>query len=135
MNHELSFLYVEDDATSREVMRLLMVHRMGYSQVTIFEDSRNFPEKIAHLHPRPDLIFLDIHMQPYDGFQMLAMLRQNPAFDKVRVVALTASVMNEEINQLRRAGFDSGLAKPLDQRAFPDLIRRILGGEEIWHIT
>lgn len=128
-------LYVEDDPTSRDVMRLLMTYSLKYPHVTIWEDSHDFAARLAALDPRPDLIFLDIHLQPYDGFQMLNMIRANPDFAEVLVIALTASVMNEEIDELQRAGFDGGVGKPISQKAFPGIVQRILHGEKIWFIV
>jgi hypothetical protein len=49
-------------------------------------------------------------------------------------VALTASVMNEEVHKLREAGFHSVIAKPIDVDTFPDLLHRIVGGETVWRI-
>jgi CheY-like chemotaxis protein len=134
MPHDPCFLYVEDEPMSRTVMQMLMVRKMGYKNLTIFEDSGDFIAKVENLPSKPDIIFLDIHMQPNSGFEMLQMLRNNPNYKKVRVVALTASVMNEEIELLRNAGFDGGIAKPIDQLSFPDVLERILKGEEVWNI-
>ncbi len=128
-------LYVEDDSQSRMVMRMLLKGRMGLPHVTIFEDSSDFMTRVQQLDPRPDVIFLDIHVQPHDGFTMLEMLRQQPEFRHIPVVALTASVMNEEVQKLRVAGFDSCLAKPVDISSFPDLLAQILSGESVWRIN
>jgi len=128
-------LYVEDDPRSCKVMRLLLIQQMGLSEVTIFEDSHNFMARVAALQPPPDVIFLDIHVKPHSGFEMLEMLRQLPQFDHTPMVALTASVMNEEVEQLQIAGFHGCLAKPLDTDTFPHLLERILSGEVIWNIT
>ncbi len=49
--------------------------------------------------PKPDVILLDIHVKPYSGFEMLEMLRKMNGFVDVPVVALTASVMNEEVQK------------------------------------
>lgn len=135
MLHNPVFVYVEDEPLSRTVMMLLLTKALGYENVTIFEDSRNFITKLESLGERPDIIFLDIHVQPLNGFEMLAELRAHPAFRDAKIIALTASVMNEEVDLLKTAGFDGGIAKPIDQMAFPDLLRRILAGEEIWHIA
>ncbi|MGD9094095.1 MAG: hypothetical protein PVF74_14705, partial [Anaerolineales bacterium] len=62
------------------------------------------------------------------------MLKSDPNYSKIPIVALTASVMNEEVQQLRRAGFDSGISKPISVRTFPALIQRIADGEKVWHI-
>src|SRR5215216_4781826 len=91
------FLYVEDDATSREVMEMLLVYSLGYSRYTILPDSTGFMSKLQALDKKPDVIFLDIHMQPHDGFELLNMLRGHHEYETTKVIALTASVMNEEV--------------------------------------
>jgi CheY-like chemotaxis protein len=134
MTDRPTILYVEDDAHSRRLMSMLLHGRMQLAHVTLLEDSRDFVARVAALTPAPDLILLDIHVQPLSGFEMLALLRQMPAFARTPIVALTASVMSEEVQKLRAAGFDSCLAKPIDLETFPELLRRILAGETIWSI-
>lgn len=128
-----AFLYVEDDTLSREIMEMIL-GGLGYSPLTVFEDSANFLDRIERLTPRPDVIFLDIHMKPYDGFQLLKVLRAHPEFTSAIVVAVTASVMNEEMTRLKEAGFNGAIGKPLDFENFATLMQRLLTGEEIWHV-
>jgi CheY-like chemotaxis protein len=134
MHHDRMFVYVEDEPMSRTVMEMLMVRGLGYKNLHIFANSADFIARLEALPAVPDLIFLDIHMQPHDGFEMLQMLRGHEVFAKVLVVALTASVMNEEVDMLKSAGFDSGIAKPIDQTTFSQTLDQILGGEEVWKI-
>ena len=134
MLHNPSFLYVEDEALSRIVMEMLMVRGLGFKNLTIFEDSEQFMERVEALPQKPDVFFLDIHIKPHSGFEMLTMLRQHPDYWNARVIALTASVMNEEVQMLKEAGFDGAIAKPIDQLVFPDLLNQVLEGEEVWNI-
>lgn len=127
-------MYVEDDPNSRKIMLMLLRGQMRLTDVTIFPDSTDFPVMMQELATTPDVIFLDIHMLPYSGFEMLDMIRQNERFDAIPVIALTASVMNEEVHRLRIAGFSGCLSKPLDLDTFPPIFDRILNGEAIWHI-
>jgi CheY-like chemotaxis protein len=129
-----TILYVEDDLQSREIMRLLVEEVMQVSNLTIFEDSHNFLERIDALALRPHVILLDIHVPPLSGFEMLKLLRGHHVYQSTPIVALTASVMNEEVHQLKTAGFDGVLAKPLDMDAFPQVLHRILQGETVWHV-
>jgi CheY-like chemotaxis protein len=127
-------LYFEDEPMSRMVMEMLLKRGLGLDDVTIFADSADFKQRLVDLDTTPDIVFLDIHIEPYNGFQMLKMLRENPRFQQSRIIALTASVMNEEVEMLQDAGFDGGIAKPIDQQVFPQLIERIMAGEDIWSI-
>ena len=129
-------VYAEDDIPSITVMKMLMRKVLGITDTLIvIESTESFLEKVKRIGTPPDLFLLDIHILPYDGFDLLAMIREDPQLCESKVVALTASVMNEEVEQLRRSGFDGAIAKPLDMATFPELIQKILRGEIVWHIT
>lgn len=134
MDTQPVILYVEDDAQSRTVMRMMLKGRMALPHVTIFENSEDFLARVEAILPRPELIFLDIHLAPHNGFEMLALLRGTAHFKNTPIIALTASVMNEEVQQLRAAGFNGCLAKPIDLATFPETVRRLVEGEQIWRI-
>lgn len=127
-------LYVEDNAQSRRLMQMMLCKKLGLKYVTIWKDSEDFAMRINHLEPCPDLIFLDIHIEPYNGFEMFRMLRQHPAFRKTPIVAMTASVMDDEIDQLRIYGFNGCIGKPFDLMKFPNDMNRLLRGEAVWRI-
>ena len=129
------FLYVEDDELSREVMQMLMEQAVDGHHLVMFEDSADFMTRLRALPRRPDVILLDVHVQPHDGFEMLNFLRQDPAFSDIQVIALTASVMSDETRQLRDSGFNGMIAKPLSVSTFPDLIEQIINGEAVWHVA
>lgn len=135
MNDTPSVVYVEDDPQSRTIMRMLFKSRMKLEHVTILEDSQDFVEKVSAIEPKPDIFFLDIHVAPLNGFDMIKSLRQLDWVNGTPIVALTASVMNEEVQQLRQAGFAGCLSKPVDMGTFPEVFNRLLGGEILWRIT
>lgn len=130
----LNVLYVEDDPNSRDV--LVMIERInpGYMRSVIFSDSRDFAERLCSLEPQPDVILLDIHVTPYTGFEMFKIIRSFRQFEHTPVMALTASVMNEEVNLLQETGFHGVLSKPLDIDAFTDVVDRVIQGERVWYV-
>lgn len=134
MDKQPNVLYVEDDANSRRLMEMLLHRRMRLTNAKILDTSENFRENMQALDPKPDIVFLDIHLQPYDGFEMLKMLREFEWGKDIPIIALTASVMNEEVHQLRTKGFNGCLAKPLEISSFPETLERMLAGEAIWRI-
>jgi CheY-like chemotaxis protein len=135
MTDKPAILYVEDDRLSRKLMEMLLRGRMQLPHVTILEDSEDFMLHVGRLDPKPNIVLLDIHVKPFDGFEMLAMLRQLDWGKNTPIIALTASVMNEEIQKLTQAGFNGCIGKPIDIKAVPEALERILNGEAIWRVT
>ncbi len=128
-----NLLYVEDDLQSREVMQLLVQEMMGIPSLVIFEDSTDFLARVERLPAPPDVVLLDIHVTPHNGFAMLKMLRDHPTYTRLPIIALTASVMNEEVRQLQEAGFNGVIPKPVDIDRFPDMLTLILNHHPLWN--
>jgi CheY-like chemotaxis protein len=129
------YLYVEDDLLSREALTLILQRIIKAEHAYIFEDSADFVERVRALPLRPDIILLDIHMRPITGFEMLRHLREDLGYEDAKILALTASVMNEEVELLKASGFDGVIGKPINVAAFPSLMERVAAGESVWHIT
>jgi len=127
--------YVEDDENSILVMKMVVERVMGLPTLYVLQSRADFLQQVRGLGLVPDVFLLDIQMRPYDGVELLSMLRDDPQFSKCKVVALTASVTNEEVSLLKRGGFDGAIAKPLNIETFPDLIARITKGENVWYIA
>jgi two-component system, cell cycle response regulator DivK len=131
------FVYVEDDVMSQEIFKILMTRVLGYKEkdMTILPDSTDFEARLRKLRTCPKIIFLDIHMLPYDGFEVLKIIRDSPTHARASVIAMTAGVMATDIVELKKAGFDGMIGKPIRKKVFPDLLRRILEGESVWFAT
>ena len=135
MLHDRAILYVEDDFLSREALEVVLRRVMGIEDLWVFEDSADFVNRLRTLPRRPDIVLLDINMKPYSGIELLKMLRGEPEYQEVVTIALTASVMSEQMEQLRRSGFNGAIGKPIDVGTFPELIERAIRGEPIWSIA
>ena len=130
-----ALVYVEDDENSILVMKMVVERVMGLPKLHVLHSRADFVQQVKGLDVVPDVFLLDIQMKPYDGVELLSMLRKEPLFKCCKVVALTASVTNEEVSILRSSGFDGAIAKPLNIEVFPDLIYRIINGEQVWYIA
>ncbi len=73
----------------------------------------------TRLHP--DLILLDIEMPEMTGIEACRLLKANPVTAKIPVVIITATDRREES---ARAGADGFAQKPIDERAFLELVRQ-----------
>jgi CheY-like chemotaxis protein len=128
-------VYVEDDDASIVVMKAIVEKVMKLQTLHVLQNSADFLQQVKQLGVKPDIFLFDIQMNPYDGFDLLSMLRKDPQYKSSKVVALTASVMSEEVSRLKKSGFDGAIAKPLNIEIFPDLIAKIMNGERVWYIV
>ncbi|MFN2108227.1 MAG: response regulator [Anaerolineae bacterium] len=87
-----------------------------------------FAETLGNIN----LILMDIALPDADGFESLASLRSHPGFQEVPIVAVTADVSAKNVARAREAGFNGFIGKPLDPDRFPEQVRRVLQGEEVW---
>jgi len=133
-NGKPAFLYVEDDEFSQDIMKRLLA-TLGYSDVIVFENSHNFLDRIRALPKTPDIVFLDIQIGPLNGHQLLKLLRSDDTYKETKIIAMTASVMSSEVKELREAGFDGLIGKPILKRVFPELLQNILEGEAVWYVS
>lgn len=132
---EPSFLYIDDDPISREVVKILLEKVMGFSTAVYFENSRDFLERIRALPAVPTVIFLALQVKPCDGYTMLAALRNDPVYKNATIIALTANVMATDVDKMKAAGFSGLISKPIIHRIFPELLNKILAGETVWYIS
>jgi len=136
MNSQKPILvYVEDDENSILVMKMVVERVMKLPTLYVLQSRADFVQQVKGLGVVPDVFLLDVQMKPHDGVELLSMLRADPQFIKSKVIALTASVTNEEVSLLKSGGFDGAIAKPLNIDLFPDLIARIINGEHVWYIA
>lgn len=75
---------------------------------------------------KPDLVLMDIQLPGMSGIDALEALRADPATASIPVVAVTASVMQQERELITEAGFDAYLGKPLDLKQFLETVKRVL---------
>src|SRR5215218_3265034 len=69
-----------------------------------------------------DLVLMDCHMPEMDGFEATTQLRASG--NRVRVIALTASAMDDERAHCFAVGMDDFLSKPLTAKHLRDALQR-----------
>ncbi len=68
---------------------------------------------MAHRH-HPELILLDIVMPTMDGYEAIKHLKNDASLKEIPVLAVTASLMQSDIEKISQYGFDGYLIKPLN---------------------
>jgi signal transduction histidine kinase/HPt (histidine-containing phosphotransfer) domain-containing protein/ActR/RegA family two-component response regulator len=118
----LRILLAEDNPVNREVA-LGLLGRHGHT-VTVATDGA---EAVAAARKGGfDVILMDVHMPGMDGMQATRNIRTIPgAAGRVPIVALSASVMKDEVDMCFAAGMDQFLAKPIEPAALVRVLSRL----------
>jgi two-component system cell cycle response regulator DivK len=125
---------VEDNENNALVVKTLL-QVAGVSKLEWLksgEELFNAFKGLAGGSNRPDIILLDIQLPNEDGYAILKRIRGIPEFEGLKVVAVTANVMPQDIVQAREAGFDGFIGKPIDRRQFDTIVSQVLSGESVW---
>lgn len=115
-------LIIEDNDRNLELVRDILQAK-GYRtlEAGTAEDGLEIARGQA-----PDLILMDIQLPGMSGIEALKVLRDDPATAALPVVAITASVMKSDRDQIMRAGFDGFIEKPITVRSFLEVVERAL---------
>ncbi len=119
----LRILVAEDAPSSRMLLRM-MLSRQGH-QVDDYENGRTALD--ALLKNDYDLAILDVQMPVMDGLEAAESLRasRHPAAD-LPLIALTAQVLDDDVERIRASGFDLVLGKPFMEEELYAGIRKVL---------
>ena len=115
-------LVIEDNPTNLELMTYLLT---AFGHTAISARGGEDGIKLA-LSERPDLILCDIHLPDIDGFQIVRRLKQAPELKRVPIVAVTASAMAGDREQVLGAGFDGYMSKPIVPETFVQDVQKYL---------
>jgi CheY-like chemotaxis protein len=115
-------LYVDDDASMRELVRAALADQADFSIVTC---ASGFEALIIVGQQRPDLIMLDVTMPRLDGVQTLECLRAMEVGHHIPIVFVGAGLSPLERKRLQVAGAADILPLPFDPAGLPQLIRSI----------
>jgi PAS domain S-box-containing protein len=116
-------LYVEDNAINQLIVEQMLARWSGLRLVMADSGERGIA--LAR-QLRPDLLLLDMRLPDLSGQQVLDALRADPSTRDLRVVALSASAMPDEVALASERGVLEYWTKPLDLTRFLDGIRRLL---------
>ena len=106
--NKLAFI-IDDSAVNIAVARLLL-RRLGWT----VEDFASAIPMLARLaEVQPAFMLLDISMPDLGGEEACRMIRANPAWSGVRIIAYTAHAMEVERQRYLAGGFDAVITKPI----------------------
>jgi len=115
-------LVVEDDEKSRRLLKdVLEYHGFDVCAYDNGEDGLADARSCS-----PDAVLLDIELPGISGFDVLARLRAESGGAALPVIAVTASVMDQDRKKILSAGFDAYVPKPVNIRELVVILNDLL---------
>ena len=116
-------LIVEDNEKNMKLVRdVLQVKGYATIEAGTAEDGIRLASE-----RKPDLVLMDIQLPGMNGIDALGVLRADPATARIPVIAVTASVMQQDRKLITEAGFDAYIGKPINLKEFLATVRKWLG--------
>ncbi len=117
-------LIAEDNKTNQLLLTLLL-DEMGLTY-TLTEDGKEAFEAFKNC-PDYNLILMDINMPIMNGIEATEHIRKSDCQHKdIPIIALTANVMKEDIDNYLKSGMNAHLSKPIDSHHLAQLLAQYL---------
>jgi CheY-like chemotaxis protein len=103
-------LCIEDNPTNLDLIRQYFSRRRDIKLSTAVDAETGLD---LAFEMEPDIILMDINLPGKDGFEALKQLKQSAVTRYIKVIALSANAMTNDIEKGLEAGFDRYLTKPI----------------------
>ena len=114
-------LVVEDNPDN------LLTIRAVLEGICRIETAENGLEAISQArYHLPDLILMDLALPLMDGFTALEEIRKDASLTRIPVLAVTASAMTGDRENILARGFDGYISKPIEEKEFRKILRQRL---------
>jgi CheY-like chemotaxis protein len=128
--HRKRVFAVEDNLDNRVITQMaLTLHGV---LIEFDRWGRDTVSKVRNFMP-VDVIILDL-MFPngVTGYDIFDLIRAEPAFAHIPIVAVSASDPSSAIPRCKARGFAGFIPKPIDSDVFAAQLEQIIAGHEIW---
>ncbi|WP_255367619.1 response regulator [Caulobacter sp. UNC279MFTsu5.1] len=117
---ERRVLLVDDHPVNRKVVGVMLA---PFGCVVV--EAEHGQAALDRLEAEPfDVVLMDVNMPVMDGLEATRRIRARPDWAGLPIIALTADVMDDQIQACREAGMDDFVVKPVDMAALVATVTR-----------
>lgn len=116
----MRILLVEDNEINQQIARELL-ESVG-ATVDVANNGREGVDMVFSQAETYDVVLMDLQMPEMDGYTATSLIRQNPDFSQLPIVAMTAHATAEARERCLATGMNGHIAKPID----PDVLYQTL---------
>jgi CheY-like chemotaxis protein len=128
MQMQKCVLVVDDDPMSLELMKRYLP-RFGVATVLLASNGAKALEMLQE--HQIDLVILDIMMPHINGYELAALIREEPMLARIPLIAMTSQGMFEGNPQADRAGIQLVIAKPFNHCMLKEALDYYLGASTV----
>lgn len=116
--HGLEILIVDDEPFNLMLAEIILI-KYG-AHISVANNGRVALEKIEM--QSFDIVLADLHMPEVDGYMLANKIREQ--YIQVPLIALTANVMQNDLEKIRQSGFNDILLKPYKEKELLNIIAK-----------
>ena len=116
-------LVVDDNELNLKLIVAVLTYH-GYETLEAMDGAEGVKAAVEHI---PDLILMDIQMPVMDGLTAAKILRNGPRTKGIRMIALTSFAMKGDRERFMEVGFVDYIAKPINTRELPEIVKKYAG--------
>jgi CheY-like chemotaxis protein len=121
----LNILLVEDNDINQEIA-IYLLEEYG-AKVTLAENGLEAIEAIKK--QQFDCVLMDLQMPVMGGIEATQVIRQDPQYHKIPIIALTADAMPEQLKGIKSSGMNARVLKPIDSALLLKTITSLVDDE------
>ncbi|RJG00730.1 response regulator transcription factor [Noviherbaspirillum sedimenti] len=120
-----SKILIVDDEPNIVLSLEFLMQQSGYD-VAIARDGAQALQQMAAF--QPDLVLLDVMLPMINGFEVCQQIRENPAWNAVKIVMLSAKGRESEVSKGLALGADAYVTKPFSTKELVGQVAGLLAG-------
>jgi signal transduction histidine kinase/CheY-like chemotaxis protein len=125
-------ILVAEDSIVNQRVALLQLQKLGY-RADVVANGQEALEAV--MHTPYDVVLMDCHMPCMDGYEATRAIREREsaagAPRRAVIIAMTASVMQEDRDRCAAAGMDDFLSKPMDLAHLSEMLVKWSGETQL----
>jgi two-component system, chemotaxis family, chemotaxis protein CheY len=128
LNSAMSVLVVDDYSTMVRIIRNLL-RQLGFEDV---DDACDGATALAKMqNKRYGLVISDWNMEPMTGFDLLRLVRADPALGEIPFIMVTAESRTENVIAAKKAGVNNYIVKPFNAQTLKAKIEAVFADKAV----
>ncbi|WP_155971355.1 response regulator [Paenibacillus sp. Soil522] len=112
-------ILLAEDNKINQLVAIEILKEQGY-EVGLAENGEEVLQKVVEEHW--DLILMDIHMPVMDGSEAVRLIRNQPKYDHIPIIAVTANVLRNDHERYLKLGMNDVVTKPISSERLHTVI-------------